>query len=435
MKKINVIDSMPSAGKTRYMIGQIKTLPASQKVIYITPLPSETVRIKEGCTGKRFCKPDYKLGKGSKQTHLKDLVSKGKNIATTHALFMLLDDEALMRIKEQNYILVMDEVVNVVKIIDAYEDYTNIDEKEKQKKCKKDIQESLECNYISKDDDGKLTWVDSKRFLDRYSKLKELIETREIYLSAGSVLFELFPHKVFTEDIFKEIFIMTYQFEYQLLSYYFEFFEIPYEKFGIKKHKKNGRSKENYSLVSHDDYLEYELELRKKLKAKIHIIESEIKNKIGKKDIGSKKQKLSVRHYKEFTEEEFKELHSKTNSFISDKLNNCTNKLMWTVYKDHVDDVKTKRMSENNFVPLNSRATNDYRHKSGVVYLVNRFVHPYIVHLFWAKSIRFKCEEYALTEMLQFIFRSAIRDNLPIDIYIPSERMRLLLIAWLNGEY
>jgi len=41
---------------------------------------------------------------------------------------------------------------------------------------------------------------------------------------------------------------------------------------------------------------------------------------------------------------------------------------------------------------------------------------------------------YALAEMLQFIWRSAIRDNKPINLYIPSRRMRELLIHWLNNE-
>ena len=33
-----------------------------------------------------------------------------------------------------------------------------------------------------------------------------------------------------------------------------------------------------------------------------------------------------------------------------------------------------------------------------------------------------------------FIFRSAIRDNKPINLYIPSERMRNIFKAWLNNE-
>ena len=34
---------------------------------------------------------------------------------------------------------------------------------------------------------------------------------------------------------------------------------------------------------------------------------------------------------------------------------------------------------------------------------------------------------YALSEFMQWVFRSAIRDNKPIHIFLPSERMRNLL--------
>jgi hypothetical protein len=42
-------------------------------------------------------------------------------------------------------------------------------------------------------------------------------------------------------------------------------------------------------------------------------------------------------------------------------------------------------------------------------------------------------ELYALSEMIQWIWRSQIRDDQPIDVFIPSERMRSLFIEWLNS--
>lgn len=38
-----------------------------------------------------------------------------------------------------------------------------------------------------------------------------------------------------------------------------------------------------------------------------------------------------------------------------------------------------------------------------------------------------KMQKYALSEMIQWIFRSRIRNNESINIYIPSSRMRNLL--------
>lgn len=43
-------------------------------------------------------------------------------------------------------------------------------------------------------------------------------------------------------------------------------------------------------------------------------------------------------------------------------------------------------------------------------------------------------EQFALSEMIQFIWRSAIRDNKPIKLYIPSVRMRNLLEKWIEEQ-
>ena len=40
----------------------------------------------------------------------------------------------------------------------------------------------------------------------------------------------------------------------------------------------------------------------------------------------------------------------------------------------------------------------------------------------------------ALDKLVQWIFRSQLRDNLPINIYIPSSRMRELLNKWIHNE-
>jgi hypothetical protein len=39
---------------------------------------------------------------------------------------------------------------------------------------------------------------------------------------------------------------------------------------------------------------------------------------------------------------------------------------------------------------------------------------------------------FATNMMVQFIFRSAIRNGQPITVYIPSKRMRHLFLRWLG---
>lgn len=49
-----------------------------------------------------------------------------------------------------------------------------------------------------------------------------------------------------------------------------------------------------------------------------------------------------------------------------------------------------------------------------------------------AQGIDVNEDLWALNDLLQWIFRSAIRNDEPISIYIPSRRMRELLLEWIK---
>ena len=55
-----------------------------------------------------------------------------------------------------------------------------------------------------------------------------------------------------------------------------------------------------------------------------------------------------------------------------------------------------------------------------------------IKQFFIDKGVSVDEDTWALSELIQWVFRSAIRENNNINIYIPSERMRNLFIEWLN---
>ncbi|PPQ33064.1 hypothetical protein CCR94_03000 [Rhodoblastus sphagnicola] len=80
------------------------------------------------------------------------------------------------------------------------------------------------------------------------------------------------------------------------------------------------------------------------------------------------------------------------------------------------------------------KASNNYRHKSSIAYLCNWFCHPVIKRYFDDKGVKLNEDMFALGAMLQWIWRSQIRDDKPIHLFIPSERMRNLLKDWLAGR-
>ena len=42
---------------------------------------------------------------------------------------------------------------------------------------------------------------------------------------------------------------------------------------------------------------------------------------------------------------------------------------------------------------------------------------------------------WALSNMIQFVFRSRLRKGEPINLYVPSRRRRELFKRWLDGEF
>ena len=60
-------------------------------------------------------------------------------------------------------------------------------------------------------------------------------------------------------------------------------------------------------------------------------------------------------------------------------------------------------------------------------------MNPIIKNYFIQNGIEVDEDCYALSEMLQFIWRSGIREGKKITIYIPSIRMRNLLKDWIDN--
>ena len=119
------------------------------------------------------------------------------------------------------------------------------------------------------------------------------------------------------------------------------------------------------------------------------------------------------------------------NFFLSTDCDNSTR--LWTCFKEG----QSKLIAENgryrnNFLQISARATNEFRDKTDVAYMVNRFADPNVTKFFSSKNIALNQDNFALSEMLQWVWRSAIRDDKPINLYIPSRRMRELLINWID---
>ena len=84
------------------------------------------------------------------------------------------------------------------------------------------------------------------------------------------------------------------------------------------------------------------------------------------------------------------------------------------------------------FVSCNARATNEYSERRYVAYLLDRFLNPLDKSFFKERGVIIDENLWALSELIQFIWRSRIRKGKSIELYIPSQRMRNLLKNYLR---
>ena len=107
--------------------------------------------------------------------------------------------------------------------------------------------------------------------------------------------------------------------------------------------------------------------------------------------------------------------------------------VLWTTLKDLEHHLKGRGYSKG-FIPVNTRATNDYADRSVLLYAFSRFMNPYEKSFFQDNGVRVNEDLLALSDMLQWIWRSRIRKGETINLYLPSARMRRLLKEWANYE-
>ena len=414
MNKITVVDSLMGTGKTSWAINFMNEMD-DYNFIYITPFLDEIYRIKDSCTRRIFNDP--KQDKNSKMENLLELLKEGVNIATTHALFKNMDERCIEYLRENDYILIMDEVIEVVEEVDIKKD---------------DIDMLIRDGKIKVLEDNRITWIEDN-YDGSFNKYKTHLKNGDCYLFQNSVIMWTFPTKIL--ELFKHTYILTHLFEGSMQCNYYQMNNIEYEYKSVRKVERDGfgKLKDEYELC--DFYIP---KVGNELRNKIHIYEGKL-NDIGKsRDKRVNPLSKSWFEKKGKTNERCTLVKNNIYNYFKNICKSKSNENMWTVYKEFQSKcgdkgfkgrtIKVNGRERNTcFVPLNTRATNEYRHKKYLAYGINRFMSPILKNFFISKGIEVSEDMYVLSELIQWIWRSAIRDGEEIYLYIPSQRMRELL--------
>lgn len=393
--KINIVDAICGSGKTSAAINFINKSDDDTKFLYITPYLTEVERIIDSCPDKKFKQPkEY----GTKLNGIKSLFNKGCNIVSTHALFTSFDEEVMDLIKAYGYTLIMDEVSEVVTVLNISQD---------------DLNTILE-KYTEIGEGNLLKWT-AKDYKGEFEKYKRLCDLNAIGIYGNQALLWLLPIKTFTS--FKEIYILTYLFDSQVQRSYYDYYGVEYNYIYV-----SGNSVDTYNFC--EENIEYKNKDYSKL---IHIVENEKLNQIGEAN-GS----LSASWYRRNSENEcMKQIKNNLYNFFHNITKTQVKYNLWTTFVDYKNKLKWKGYAKG-FLSCNARAVNTYRECTSLAYTVNRYFDPRLKNFFLMNGIRVEEDQYALSELIQWIFRSALRDDKEITLYVPSKRMRALLENWIN---
>ena len=378
----------------------------NKKFVYVTPYLTETERIRVECEALHFVEPSDKLREYGfkKSAHTMALIQQGCNVSTTHQAFKGYTPETLEYIKNQGYTLIIDE---------------NVDILEEFKYHPTDLQVLVDAGYISEENgiyslaregyDG----VALKEMM-YLLKSRELIKIEE---NADQMFFWALPPDLLTA--FEDVFVLTYLFESQSLKYFMDIYDIPYTYIGIERTDDGG--------YCFGDYPGYVPEYVYQLKDRLHIIDNPKLNQVGDGYYA-----LSKSWY-ERGGEGVNQLKRNIDNFYNNIWRDIpADRRMWGSYNGEMNKVKGKGYTKA-FVTFNTKATNQYKDRDCLVYVANLFMNVNEKKFYAKHGIEVNEDVYALSIMVQWIWRSAIREGNDVTLYIPSRRMRGLLIDWINS--
>lgn len=90
-------------------------------------------------------------------------------------------------------------------------------------------------------------------------------------------------------------------------------------------------------------------------------------------------------------------------------------------------------IGESTWVPFNERATNDHDKKHNLAFLYNVFPFIEVEKIVQAFGLEYDQQQYALYVLIQWVWRSAIRKGEKVRLYLPSDRMKDILMTWLDA--
>jgi len=379
---LTVIDSVMGSGKSTYAIKLINSRP-EENFIVVVPTLDEVSRYQQAIT-RETATPNADTESGYKllRDRFKFLAEQNKTIITTHALLEAWDYEALAILKERHYTLILDEVTDLVRPFDSIKgrDFAML-------KNDNVVQEELQPDGLIKIVLGSNPYTDDQGKKLAFSNFVESVSSGFMYRVRDSFFIWVGSSERFR--VFDSVIVLTYLFKGSVmeawLSYHGDQYQLKSLACGL--------------LV---DYQDIGGETIKHL---INLLDCPVMNRVGS---GNKLSRTWYKH--KATASNRQELADNMRRFFR-TAGVTAEEAMWSVYKDQALKIKPKgytsikagqkvsdiilslptdeRVTTTCWLPINSKATNSYRHKQAVAYMVNVRAFPAITGFFQDVGIIF----------------------------------------------
>jgi hypothetical protein len=433
MTRVVVHDCLPGTGKSTRMIDKINNSNKDVRYIVVTPFLKECHRYAgtvldiesqdkqlplrddkgviytgNGCSasGRRFEHPV--AGYTTKVEHIAKLVHEGKDIVTTHAALKLFTPDTVKDVKDAGYRLVIDEELECIR----------------PHPCKAGRRKMLlDSGALYEDSIGLLRWSDDFpldddiRGVDNTGfswdmQIKALCDNGSLVLIAddkGNRDLFMWEYPIEFLKAFDEIEVLTYMFKGSVFEKYLDYY-------GIQHTTEKG-----IQLPSNPFDL-------------IRVVDNPKMNRVGDRDFA-----FSATDQKRYTKDSAVAQTVRTN--LANYFNNSTygksspDDRLWTCLDSAFGVFKGNGYTKRH-IAQNTKAVNDYMNTSQLAYIYNSYLHPEPYKYLLARGSEFAPDQdrYALTELLQWVYRSRVRQDEPINLYIPSSRMRGYLEDWMSGN-
>ena len=422
--KVEILDSIMGSNKTNRVLDWIDSNP-NERYLYISPLLSEVDNTSRLATNLKHVSFEFP-STDEYDTKTDDLLSKlevGANISCTHSLYLSMTEKHLDLIEKFEYIVIIDEEVGV---IDAFKKYSTDDLA--YLNSNGDIEIS--------DEDGMISWVGAE--LGKKAKYKQfynLCKAKAVYATKRSdtMLVTQMPVELFTRA--KRVIIMTYMFNGNVLDNFLKLKKVEVVPFTEVQPTQIDKQeiRELIDLKPLD---------RKLLKLSMSVYGYDKMDKKGFDLISNYIRSTGLSVGAKAIDTMY--TLPKAVSPVEVKSGKRVAPRGYLTYKTEVLDEdgvvvldgKGKPKTEDNYCWLHSgcRATNKYAYKWYLVHCYDR--HPNLSVETYLKEYGCPVDKnvFALSEMLQWIWRSRIRKGEGIVLAIPNTRMHNLFLDWLNEE-